>query len=245
MQEERAAQNRRITLIVGSLFLALFFLVWLLVAYSVGTVSLDSHLEVFINSHQYGGLTALMVGASLYGREYFWIPVVALMLVFGGRDTKILAFELAILFVVGIAAGEVLKEVYFRERPFIALGSAIVVPPGIPLDTDSSFPSGHAIVVSIGGSFVLWKMFFSLSSSSRRAKIASLLLVLEAAVVCYSRVYIGVHYPLDVVAGIFLACAIVLLVGFVLGAYFARWLIRLADLAHRLTSNLLHIPEVI
>lgn len=35
-----------------------------------------------------------------------------------------------------------------------------------------------------------------------------LLFVLEAAIVCYSRVYVGIHYPLDVIAGIFLGIGI-------------------------------------
>jgi hypothetical protein len=98
-----------------------------------------------------------------------------------------------VVLVVGIISGEVLKAVFFRPRPFVALGSEITVPPGVPLVTDSSFPSGHAIIVSIGASFMLWKLF----PGSVRAKAVSLLLTLEAAIVCSTcRGYFSSKYKL-------------------------------------------------
>jgi membrane-associated phospholipid phosphatase len=239
----KSSPKNKIVLLLGVIFLVLFLLTWLLVAYSKGVVSLDSSLELFINSHQYGALTTIMVFASLYGREYFWIPVVAIMLIFGKQNTKMLAIELAILFVVGIVFGEALKMVFFRERPYVALGSEITVPAGIPPDTDSSFPSGHAIVVAIGACLIFWKFFFG--PLSIRSKVVSLLLVLEAAIVCYSRLYNGVHYPLDVAAGVFLAVAIVLLGGYLLEVYFGSWLRKFANVAEYITKKLLHIPEMI
>ena len=44
-----------------------------------------------------------MIITSIYGREYFWVRIVALMLIFGDARTRILAVELAALFVTGIA----------------------------------------------------------------------------------------------------------------------------------------------
>ncbi len=178
--------------------LALFLIVTFLVVTKI-TESWDANLAASINGYNLGAsMTSLMIYASEYGREYFWIPIVAILLAFGQRDTKILAIELAVVFAVGIIAGDLMKFLYFRERPFLAL-PGLIQPRGLP-DTDSSFPSGHAIIVSIGAIFVLGKF---------RRKGIAVLLTLEAALVCYSRVYLGMHYPLDVLAGIFLGAFIV------------------------------------
>ncbi len=177
-----------------------------------------------------------MVEASLYGREYFWIAIVFLMLVFGKRNTKLLALELAALFVVGIAAGEIAKSVAFRERPYAELGNLIVR--RMPLDTDSSFPSGHAIIVSIGAFFVLLKF-----KPGWKSRAVAALLTLEAAVVCYSRIYVGMHYPLDVLAGILLGGSIVFAGIYVIERYLPRIFLKIAN-AFDAVLRKLRIPEV-
>jgi membrane-associated phospholipid phosphatase len=46
---------------------------------------------------------------------------------------------------------------------------------------------------------------------SARKLAISLILAVEAALVCFSRVYVGGHYPLDVFGGIFLGVGMALL----------------------------------
>jgi undecaprenyl-diphosphatase len=75
----------------------------------------------------------------------------------------------------------------------------------VPLPTDHSFPSGHA-ATSFAAATILSFAF---------PRWAPAFLVLAAAV-AYSRVYVGVHYPLDVlggaVLGVLVATALRLLV---------------------------------
>jgi undecaprenyl-diphosphatase len=162
-----------------------------------------------------------MVFATDYGREYFWIGVVAVMLLVGRPRTRLLALELAILFVVGILVGDGLKAVLFRDRPFETLSGIVL---RIAQDPDSSFPSGHALIVSLGATFAL--------VSFRRKWVAGLLTV-EAALVCYSRIYLGAHYPLDVLGGILVGAGIALVGYFVLERYFGPVLARLERLVAR------------
>lgn len=140
---------------------------------------------------------------SLYGREYFWIPVVILMWVFGKAKEKKAALILVVVFIILIIVGLLLKQVYFRPRPFMTLSG---ITPLVPIDTDSSFPSGHALIVA--GGAVIALLFLK--------KRYSIPLLIEAALVCYSRVYVGVHYPTDVLAGIFLGAGIALLTAYLL-----------------------------
>lgn len=139
-----------------------------------------------------------MVAATDYGREYFWVAIIAIMMLFGKKDTKLMALELAVFFVAGIVAGEAMKILYYRDRPFVTLDSQIHLL--IPTDADSSFPSGHALIVGIGAIFSFAKI---------RNRAFATLLIIEATIVCYSRVYLGAHYPTDVLAGVALAGALV------------------------------------
>lgn len=204
-------------LIVGLISLAIFLIITGLVISGVSQ-NFDAQLALSINSMKIGpDLNLLMILSSKYGREYFWVPVVGLMLLFGKKDTKILAIELSILFIVGIIAGEALKYAMYRARPFETLTGIIT---RVPVDTDSSYPSGHALIVSIGAIFALVKF--------RRKSIAALL-ALEAAIVCYSRIYVGMHYPLDVASGIFLGGSIVFIGLFLFDKYLKEFTDKLTN----------------
>lgn len=204
-----------IMLLVSGIGAFLLFLFIAALVFSDTTQGLDAQLALAIyNSNLASSVTQIMSLSSKYGREYFWIPVVAVMVVFGKHGTKVLAVELALLFIVGIIGGDLIKFLAFRPRPFTTVAGIVA---RIPEGSDSSFPSGHAVIVSIGAIFLLFASFFR--AACKGPKVASILLAIEAAVVCYSRVYLGLHYPLDVLGGILLGAAIALAGTFVLELY--------------------------
>ncbi len=227
---KRGDMSRSLNLATGGILCFVLFLVVTALVFSGITQGLDAQVALAINGSDLGGApTALMLSASEYGREYFWIPVVAVLLIFGDQETKLLGIELAALFVVGIAFGEALKPLLYRARPYDTIAGINLRVPG---DTDSSYPSGHALIVSIGAAFSLIK--FGRTGSS---KAIALLLTLEAVLVCYSRVYVGMHYPLDVVGGIVLGIGIVGVGLFVLERYLEPTLRRLSSSVARMLRN--------
>ena len=197
--------TRQCSLFAGVVALCLFIVLFLFGNVALAT---DSELALLMNADRGTVFTTIMVVASRFGREYFWIGILGLMLVFRGRETKLMALELALLFGVGIVAGEMMKYLVYKPRPFTVM---IEIVTRVPRDYDSSFPSGHALIVSIGAVFSLLRF---------KKKTIALLLTVEAAVVAYSRVYVGMHFPLDVLASISLGSSIVLLEGHA----FDRWL---------------------
>ena len=103
-----------------------------------------------------------------------------------------------LLTVVAIALADwtatALKAIVDRPRPFVRYPEPKVL---VPRPHDASFPSGHA-ATSFAAATILSFAF---------PKAAPAFLILAAAV-AYSRVYVGVHYPLDVIAGAALGAAV-------------------------------------
>lgn len=92
----------------------------------------------------------------------------------------------------------VLKDVFTRPRPEIV--------PRLVEVTGFSYPSGHSFGAT---SFYLLLMFLAFRSyPARRARILFAVLAgIFIGLVCLSRVYLGVHYPSDVLSGILLGSA--------------------------------------
>lgn len=235
MIEKKQFTSTRL-LLAGTVSLLLFAIIALLV-FSKASQIFDANLALAIYNSNLGvPITQLMVLSSRYGREYFWIGIVALMLLFGKRDTKIFAIELATLFLVGIFVGELLKIVALRPRPFTTIPEIVARTSEV---ADSSFPSGHALIVSIGAFFVLTKLRGSKSKS-----IVAMLLTLEAAIVSYSRIYLGLHYPLDVIGAVCLGSTIVFFGVFILERYFGMLIQKIGILAEKVLGAL-RAPQVL
>lgn len=126
---------------------------------------------------------------------------------------------------IALLANQVIGLVWNRPRPFMAHSASVHVL--LSHGTDPSFPSDHA-----AAAFAIAVVLVALH---RRLGIAALL---AAALMSYARVYVGDHYPGDVMAGA--------LVGAAAAAVVLTWLRAPLDLASRLTDHALarlHLPQ--
>src|SRR5262249_62389195 len=98
----------------------------------------------------------------------------------------VLELFLAIAF-ASFLANQVLNPLVSRERPFVSTPEVLVIGsrPG-----DASFPSGHAANAFAGASVL-----------ARRFRAQRVLWWALAVLIADSRIYLGVHYPLDVIGG--------------------------------------------
>ncbi len=136
-------------------------------------------------------LTQLMLFITFLGNPIFFILVVAFAY-WTGEENR--AFFLMNLIVFSAAVAGLLKFAVARPRPSAGFFQVLA--------TDSylshSFPSGHATMIAAAFSY----------SCSFIKKNLRILFVLVVAAVAFSRLYLGMHFPSDVTAGILLGLVI-------------------------------------
>ncbi len=120
-----------------------------------------------------------------------WVCIAVVLFAFGGSTGRAAAtVSFCALLVAETVINLVLKPAISRDRPYARRGPGRVKFLLIRAPDPHSWPSGHA-----GSS---WAAAVPLAIAYPAAAIVFLAM---ATAVAYSRVYVGVHYPLDVAAG--------------------------------------------
>jgi len=144
----------------------------------------------FLQSIQTDWLTSFFKFFTFFGDKEFYIMVLPLFFWLWDKDK---ALKLLFILLPSLLLNFYFKEIFHTARP---LGVALIEQGGF------AFPSGHA-----QGSTTLWLMLALLI----RKKWINYLAVIMVILVSLSRLYLGVHWPIDVLGGLLIGLVLVLL----------------------------------
>lgn len=149
------------------------------------------------------GKTSFIMGTTELGNMKFVILltiILCLGLFFKRRFAEGLWFGGTILFCAAIG-GKVLKKIFDRDRPvFLQLVEK----------TNESFPSGHATAATIFYGMI-GLVLILLSAQLWKKVVIGFITLIWIGFILTTRVYLGVHFPTDVLAGFFYGSAAVFL----------------------------------
>ena len=168
--------------------------------------NLDGEILLQIQQHlRTDMLTPFMKIVTFLGNGgWFWILCAVVLLAIPKTRKTGYAAVLSLIFGV-IVTNLLLKNIVARPRPFAEIEALI---PLIAKPTDFSFPSGHT-TASFAVALVMFRML---------PKKIGIPAVVLAALVAFSRLYLGVHYPTDVLVGFVVA---------LVGSLLAVWIVRM------------------
>ena len=170
----------------------------------------DELLRGWITSWRHPSLNSFALLITYLGEwGLIWLVLGTLLLSFHSKLASGLWRMILALCLTAFMSNVLLKPAVARPRPFTVIEELEVI--GHRPET-FSFPSGHA-AEAFAGAYALTQLY-------RRARWSSFTL---ASLIALSRIYIGVHYPLDVIFGslIGLGCSH-FVVGTNIPAMFAR-----------------------
>ena len=148
----------------------------------------------------------LMPFITNFGSIVAWGLICVLLFIFGGENAKKIAILGLLALFISNGIAYILKPLIAEPRPFLALSNVDLLTPESEI---YSFPSGHTTSSFAVATVIGLKYSFMLKDKKYRLIYP---LIAFAALIGFSRVYIGVHYPLDVVFGAIIGTICALLV---------------------------------
>lgn len=153
--------------------------------------SFDTTVIEFIqnNLHNYIMDNVMVFITKLGDAGFVWI-IIGLLLILSKKYRKVGFMVLGALALGSILGEGLIKNIVQRDRPFISLEGIDLL---IKAPTSYSFPSGHT-TSSFAAAGVLAMSF----------KNKSVYIFILAGLIAFSRLYLGVHFPTDIIIGILL-----------------------------------------
>ena len=153
---------------------------------------LEISILLWIQENLRGFMDAFWIGVtSLADKGWFWILLSLIFLIF--KKTRTVGVTMLVALIINhFMTNMLLKDLIGRPRPYNASAEIHTL---IKELSSYSFPSGHTSS-SFAAAFIMYRML------SKKAGIPALVL---AAMIGFSRMYVGVHYPTDVLGGIVIA----------------------------------------
>lgn len=155
------------------------------------TLHVDTVIREGLYSLRNPVFTAIFKGITFWGNKET-VAVICLILLFFSSKKMQIALPLIVSAVISVMLQTAMKIGFGRERPDLAL--RLVEAGGF------SFPSGHSMTVLVfyGATLLVCRQHLT---NKIAVKVLSVLLPLLIFLIGISRIYLGVHFPTDVLAG--------------------------------------------
>src|SRR3989344_4963991 len=169
-------------------------------------IALDEWLFLTINNaFHHPALDWIFVFFSFYPLIIWLLVGIVVVVVEERKDHRFILRLFLALVLAGMVASVFIKPIVGRKRPDLTHGSNVVIvnekPAAVPFNNDFAFPSGHAAVAFAGAYIITREEVKHGKHSKNYRKLARWIFYAFAALTAFSRIYLGKHYPLDVLAG--------------------------------------------
>lgn len=150
-------------------------------------MNINEALFLWLNAPEHPDTVVLALAGWLANDVIWLVPVILVAGWLRGSDsTRKLMLEATLAGFAGLLMAQAIGLVWTHPRPFmIGLGRTLIAHAA-----DSSFPSDHLTL--------LWSVAFSFLLH-QRPRMAGALLALLGLPVAWARIYLGIHFPFDMV----------------------------------------------
>ncbi|MCJ8294620.1 MAG: undecaprenyl-diphosphatase [Colwellia sp.] len=153
------------------------------------------NVAVFLFINQYAGISSLWDAALIGVAEampYIFILIIIYLWFYGCIERKKSSLNSGLSVLLGMLTSYVVSLFYYHSRPFVDnLGTQLV-----EHTPDSSFPSDHTTFIFSISVMLLF---------SKSTRIIGTILCFLSLISGLSRVFVGVHFPLDILGAILVA----------------------------------------
>ena len=172
-------------------------------------MSLNTSLFLLINASHIPGVIPLYVARAIAEIPIWFVPLI-LGLLWGKKENRQLVLSCLLCAGLALLINITIGHIWPMPRPFVeGIGLTLV-----PHAASASFPSDHAVLT--------WSVGFTMLMAPRYRKVGILLSVAGVAV-AWARVYIGVHFPVDMLGALVVAAV-------------SAWIITRLQIIQRLTN---------
>lgn len=181
------------------LILLVLFIIWTLLVILKNTTSFDNAIYNFIIKFRSNNLDSFFKLITKLGNTQVIFAIVCVFLIITHNIESLFMSTIAIICPTTM---QILKSLIKRKRPTIL---RLINQGGY------SFPSGHAMIsIGIYG-FLIYYFYNHINNKVLRNIICSILFII-IILIGISRVYLGVHYPSDIIGGYLISFIILIII---------------------------------
>lgn len=190
----RSIFKHKLFLVVLFSVLMLLFLYLSLIVYNGNTFEIDEHVFTWSRLYESNFFNEVAVFSTFFGSQKFLLPANILLITVFLFKKKLRSYAWKIGLVTITSAGFlfIVKYIIKRPRPATALASDYTIA--------YSFPSGHAFTSMTFFGIVVYFVYTYIKNPFFKC-ILIILCILMVICIGWSRVYLHMHYPSDVIGG--------------------------------------------